>query len=107
MITQVEIDEAIAEAAKQAKELHTAAVNVERAKKNFELAKARAISKGVEGKNAEERKANLEISVKPLTNTLNEMESNYKKARLDHEIAYLELTRVKLTIRRLEILKNG
>ena len=66
----------------------------------------RAISKGVEGKNAEERKANLEINLEPRKNMIESAQGKYNDCKLGSDLANLELTRIKLTIRLMELVKK-
>ena len=106
MITQVEIEGAIVQVKKATKKAYESAYTLEMSKRDLDIAKARAISKGVEGKNAEERKANLEISIKPRKKDLETAQESYNESKLNAEIAQLELTRIKLTIRLMELVKK-
>ncbi len=106
MITQENIDMAIVMVGSTAVKSNQAAQNLEIAKRDLEISKTRVIAKGVEGKNAEERKANLEINLAPRKKEIESAQEKYNKAKLNSEIAHLELTRVKLSIRLMELISK-
>ncbi len=106
MITQEEINNAIAHVGGSIRGAYESALTLEIAKRDLETAKLRAISKGVEGKNAEERKANLEINLEPRKKEIEASHDYYNECKLKSEIAHLELTRIKLTIRLMELVKK-
>ena len=106
MITQENINKAIDLVEDKIREGYKSAANLEIAKRDLEVAKTRAIAKGVEGKNAEERKANLEINLTPRKKKIESALADYNKDKLDSEIAHLELTRIKLTIRLMELISK-
>lgn len=106
MITKEEIDNAVEWVKTEAKTSYESALALEIAKRDLETAKLRAISKGIEGKNVEERKANLEINLEPRKKEVDEAQGYYNEDKLNSEIAHLELTRIKLTIRLMELVKK-
>ncbi len=76
------------------------------ANKTLEEHKAVAISTGVEGKNAEQRAANLRLLLKEQFAKQAKIQDDYNEARHETDLAELELTRVKLTIRLMELSSN-
>lgn len=84
--------------------LFTASENVIGAKLSLELAKAGALLSGkIDGKNAEIRDAQVAALVKLETENVKLYEMNERASRFQYEIAQLELERVKMLLRILEL----
>ena len=106
MISRKEINRAIEIVEGTTEASYRASQSLEIAKRDLETAKLRAISKGVEGKNAEERKANLEINLEPRKKEIESAQGKYNDCKLGSDLAHLELTRINLTIRLMELIKK-
>ena len=106
MITQENINKAIDGVEVCIRKGYKSAVALETAKRDLAVAKTRAIAKGVEGKNAEERKANLEINLTPRQKEIEKAQEKYNEDKIDSEIAHLELTWVKLSLRLMELISK-
>ncbi|MHC4413304.1 MAG: hypothetical protein ACYSW6_10125 [Planctomycetota bacterium] len=102
-ITSKEVDSAIDQARVAKLAFFSAAHQLAIRNKNLEAAKATAIVNGIEGKNAEQRSANLRILLEDEYNSQALLQQDYDEARHEAELAELELTRIKLTIRLMEL----
>ena len=103
IITHREVDEAIDQLRVARLAAFSAAYQLALGNKELEEYKAVAISTGVEGKNAEQRTANLRLLLKEHYAKLALLQDDYNEARHEAELAELELTRIKLTIRLMEL----
>ena len=105
-ITSTDVENAIDQMRVGRLAAFSAAYQLALGNKNLEEHKAVAISTGVEGKNAEQRAANLRLLLGDRYTALDLGQNNYNVARHEAELAELELTRVKLTIRLMELASN-
>ena len=105
-ITSTDVESAIDQMRVAKLSAFSAAYQLALGNKNLEEHKAVAIVTGVEGKNAEQRSANLRLLLKEHYANLALLQDDYNEARHETELAELELTRVKLTIRLMELSSN-
>ena len=105
-IVQSDVDNAIDQVRVAKLAAFSAAYQLALGNKKLEEDKAVAIINGVEGKNAEQRAANLRWVVREDFESLALLQNDYNEARHEAELADLELTRVKLCIRLMELSSN-
>ena len=106
IITHREVDEAIDQVRVAKLAAFSASYQLALGNKILDVAKATAIIEGIEGKNAEQRVANLRLLFKDRYETNALLQDDYNEARHKTELAELELTRIKLTIRLMELSSN-
>jgi hypothetical protein len=100
---QKELNDAIDQVRVAKLSAFSAAYQLALGNKSFEEDKAVTILEGIEGKNAEQRAANLRVILREDFNGQAMLQNDYNEARHEAELAELELTRVKLTIRLIEL----
>ena len=105
MITQDEINNAIEKVKLFRHSAYAAASHLGLAKMELDEAKAAALVNGIEGKNAEQRAANLRVMLEDKYNYLSQMQDQYDQEKNEANLAELELTRIQLTIRLMELVK--
>ena len=105
MITQGEINSVIDSVKANKMSAFSAAYQLGLGKKSLEEAKAVAIVNGIEGKNVAEREANLCILLEDKYNNFALLQEDYDEARHEAELSGLDLTRITLTIRLMELAK--
>ena len=84
--------------------LHDIGEMVINAEMALEAAKAVAISTGeINGKNQAQRDANIAIMFADQIAELERLQKDHRQAKLDHELALLELSRIKMLMRLAEL----
>ena len=82
--------------------LHAVADEVANAKQRLEEAKAHKLAAGIEGKNAEQREANLYLCLQSLHRSLLEKEQQLSTAKLEHDMARVEWDCLRYRLRSYE-----
>lgn len=82
--------------------LFKAEENAIRARRKLAEAEADAIARGIDGKNAEERKANLRLQLADQHLDVDMLESDARDYRLEHELASLEVDCLRHMLRAAE-----
>jgi len=105
MITEDEINSVVDSVKANKMATFSAAYQLGLGKNKLEDAKAVAIVNGIEGKNVAERDANLRLLLEDKYNNFALLQEDYDEARHNADLSELDLTRITLTIRLMELAK--
>lgn len=106
-LTQSSLNRAFQDQIKAQRELTRAALAKADAQHDYDMQAAQLVADGkVEGSNAETRAANLAIQLKEADARVVDKEEEYESAKLTYELAALETSRIKWSIR-LSILQSA
>ena len=105
-ITVARIDKVFKYAKEARNILFFAVKNEHIAKAQYERGRNTLLILGVEGKNADQRNANLDHELAPLKENLGTASSHVRRAKAEYDTALLEIDRVNATLRYWELPNN-